>query len=284
MRVDIQQSKYCPSDSVVIDAVATGIRNASKRPSRAPAYGDAQHWPTQEPQAIPFGAPALDLGLWLFSGRVRRHEGWLRLGDEVCEEPAHSRSESALGYNDCKRAVDIVGSLFLLILLAPVLVFLALLVKLDSPGPALFRQTRIGKGGLPFVLWKFRSMRRGVNAYARSPTTWTDRRMTRLGRLLRRTSLDELPQLLNVLTGDMSLIGPRPEMPFIVASYSPLQRARLAIKPGMTGLWQISPARIAPIHENLQFDLHYIRHRNFALDVAILLRTLSVVIGGTENS
>jgi len=108
----------------------------------------------------------------------------------------------------------------------------------------------------------------------------TDPRLTNIGRALRRLSIDELPQLLNVIQGNMSLVGPRPEMPFIVAKYGPQERMRLSATPGITGLWQISPARAMPIHKNLQFDLFYIESRNIFLDIAILLRTITAVVRG----
>jgi lipopolysaccharide/colanic/teichoic acid biosynthesis glycosyltransferase len=123
-------------------------------------------------------------------------------------------------------------------------------------------------------------MRIDAPKYAPSPTSDRDCRLTRIGRLIRRISIDELPQLINVLKGEMSLVGPRPEMPFIVDRYTPLERGRLAVKPGITGLWQVSPARALPIHENLQYDLHYIFHQSLMLDGAILLRTLAAVIRG----
>jgi lipopolysaccharide/colanic/teichoic acid biosynthesis glycosyltransferase len=129
-------------------------------------------------------------------------------------------------------------------------------------------------------MWKFRSMYSGVPRYARSPVSDTDPRLTRLGRALRRMSIDELPQLLNVLKGDMSLVGPRPEMPFIVRKYRPRERLRLNAVPGITGLWQISPARAMPIHQNLYLDLFYIENRNIFLDLAILLRTVTAVVRG----
>jgi lipopolysaccharide/colanic/teichoic acid biosynthesis glycosyltransferase len=179
-----------------------------------------------------------------------------------------------------KRAVDMAGAAVLLAVLAPVLALVALLIRLDSPGPAVFRQRRVGKDGVEFRLWKFRSMRRDAPEYARSPTSDTDARLTRAGRLIRRVSLDELPQLINVLRGEMSLVGPRPEMPFIVAGYTALERRRLAVKPGITGLWQISPARAYPIHEHLEYDLDYIRQQNLVLDGAILLRTVRAVWRG----
>jgi lipopolysaccharide/colanic/teichoic acid biosynthesis glycosyltransferase len=123
-------------------------------------------------------------------------------------------------------------------------------------------------------------MRPDVPAYEASPRSVVDDRLTRIGRLIRRLSVDEMPQLINVLKGEMSLVGPRPEMPFIVAQYGLTECERLEAKPGITGLWQISPARAFPIHENLQYDMHYIRNQNFVLDCAIILRTLAAVIHG----
>jgi lipopolysaccharide/colanic/teichoic acid biosynthesis glycosyltransferase len=110
--------------------------------------------------------------------------------------------------------------------------------------------------------------------YALSPTSSLDPRITKIGAFLRRTSLDEIPQLLNVLKGDMSLVGPRPEMPFIVEQYNALHRQRLRVEQGITGLWQISADRAYSIHENIQYDLYYIHHRNFFMDLAILLHTI----------
>jgi lipopolysaccharide/colanic/teichoic acid biosynthesis glycosyltransferase len=179
-----------------------------------------------------------------------------------------------------KRTCDVVGSLFLLFLLMPLFIVAAVLIKLDSHGPVFFRHYRIGKDGRRFILWKFRSMKTNVPEYEASPRSVVDGRLTRIGRLIRRLSIDELPQLINVLKGDMSLVGPRPEMPFIVARYHPVHRERLVARPGITGLWQISPARAFPIHENLQYDLHYIHNQNFFLDCAIIFRTITAVIRG----
>ena len=179
-----------------------------------------------------------------------------------------------------KRICDVSISIILFLLLLPLFVTVVGLIRLDSPGPALFRHRRVGKDGKEFLLWKFRSMRYGVPAYQPSPTRAADPRLTRVGKLIRRFSIDELPQLLNVITGEMSLVGPRPEMPFIVCGYSEVERMRLRAKPGITGLWQISPARARPIHENLQYDLHYIQHQNLFLDCGILLRTITAVIRG----
>jgi lipopolysaccharide/colanic/teichoic acid biosynthesis glycosyltransferase len=165
-------------------------------------------------------------------------------------------------------------------MLFPLFVLVAILIKMDSPGPVFFRHRRVGKDGDHFVLWKFRSMRTDVPEYEPSPRSVADDRLTRIGRLIRRMSVDEMPQLINVLKGEMSLVGPRPEMPFIVARYHPVECKRLIARPGITGLWQISPARAFPIHENIQYDLHYIRNQNFFLDCTIILRTIAAVIHG----
>ena len=173
-----------------------------------------------------------------------------------------------------KRALDVAVSAVFLLLLAPLCILIATVVKATSPGPALFVQDRVGKDGRLFPMYKFRTMYRDAPQYSYSPGAGDDARITPLGRFLRRTSLDELPQLLNVLLGHMSLVGPRPEMPFIVEQYTPLQRRRLLAKPGMTGLWQLSADRAFPIHENIEYDLYYVRHRSLFMDVAILLHTL----------
>jgi lipopolysaccharide/colanic/teichoic acid biosynthesis glycosyltransferase len=221
-----------------------------------------------------------DLGFWLLCGDVIRHGKWERLRGRA-QSTAKIRQFSLNSSSSLvKRCCDVVGSLALLIVLFPLFILIAALIKLDSSGPVLFRHHRVGKRGKHFVLWKFRSMRMEVPKYENSPRSVEDIRLTRIGRMIRRTSIDELPQLFNVLKGEMSLVGPRPEMPFIVAQYRSVECERLAVKPGITGLWQISPARAFPIHENLQYDLHYIRNQNFFLDCAIILRTITAVIHG----
>jgi lipopolysaccharide/colanic/teichoic acid biosynthesis glycosyltransferase len=183
-------------------------------------------------------------------------------------------------YVFAKRVVDIVVSSLLLVVLAPFLFLIGLMIRLGAPGPALFVQKRTGKNGKLFNMYKFRSMYMGTPRYEVSPTQSSDPRITQLGRFLRRTSLDELPQLINVFLGDMSLVGPRPEMPFIVERYSDQHRRRLQVVPGITGLWQLSVDRAFPIHENMEYDLYYIRNRTFFMDIAILLHTLLFAIGG----
>ena len=183
-------------------------------------------------------------------------------------------------YNAAKRVLDIVGATLLVLILAPLLVIVACIICIESPGNAIFTQTRVGKNGRLFTMYKFRSMHCSEQRYDFSPTSSSDPRLTRVGRVLRHTSIDELPQLLNVIRGDMSLVGPRPEMPFIVAQYSDYQRQRLQVSPGITGLWQLSADRAFQIHENIEYDLYYIHHRTLFMDFAILLHTLFFAVRG----
>lgn len=178
-----------------------------------------------------------------------------------------------LGYELVKRFVDLLFAIICLTFGAPLFLLLAALIRIDSQGPALFKQVRVGQNGTLFEMYKFRSMYVHNSGSDYSPKSPDDPRITRLGRFLRRTSLDELPQVLNVLEGSMSLVGPRPEMPFIVEQYGEKQRQRLQVKPGLTGLWQLSGDRAFLIHENIEYDLYYIQHRNLFMDLAILLHT-----------
>jgi len=183
-------------------------------------------------------------------------------------------------YESFKRIFDLAAALFLLACTAPLWALIAILIRRDSKGPVLFRQMRVGRGGKQFELYKFRSMYVEAPKYGLHPTNFDDPRVTRFGSWLRRTSLDELPQLINVLKGDMSLVGPRPEMPFIVEGYEARHWQRLIVPPGLTGLWQLSGDRNFLIHENIQYDLYYIRHRNFFMDLAILLHTAVFAMKG----
>lgn len=178
-----------------------------------------------------------------------------------------------------KRGFDLVGALALGIVTAPLWIAASLLLRLEGGGPILFAQERVGLAGRRFRLLKFRTMRTDVNPYAPSPESDWDPRVTRSGRLLRVTGLDELPQLINVLRGEMSLVGPRPEMPFIVDGYGPLERERLNVKPGITGPWQVSADRQAEIHENIEYDLYYVSHQSLMLDALILLETAFFTAG-----
>jgi exopolysaccharide biosynthesis polyprenyl glycosylphosphotransferase len=183
-------------------------------------------------------------------------------------------------YDTAKRMFDLLAATAIIALFAPVWLLLCALIRMDSPGPVLFRQLRVGKGGRLFSVYKFRSMRVDAPKYEFSPTESDDPRITRIGRFLRRSSLDEIPQLLNVVRGDMSLVGPRPEMPFIVQQYTAVHRLRLRVVPGITGLWQLSADRAFQIHENIQYDFYYIRNRSLFMDFAILLHTLVFAMNG----
>jgi exopolysaccharide biosynthesis polyprenyl glycosylphosphotransferase len=188
-----------------------------------------------------------------------------------------------------KAGFDRVGAALLLALLSPLLAGLAVAIRLDSPGPVMFRQVRVGKGGREFLIYKFRTMYtdaearlseiRHLNEYDGVLFKMRDDpRVTRMGRWLRRLSLDELPQLLNVLGGSMSLVGPRPPLPQEVAVYPEDMCRRLAVRPGMTGLWQVSGRSDLPWEEAVRLDLRYVENWSLSLDLVILLRTLSAVV------
>lgn len=198
---------------------------------------------------------------------------WAGVIGDCPQAPSSAESTDSWHYALAKRGIDMAVSSLLLVLLSPLLALIAFLIRMSSPGPALFVQKRVGRNGELFDMYKFRSMYTSAPAYDLSPTHSSDPRITRLGRFLRRMSLDELPQLINVFLGNMSLVGPRPEMPFIVERYSAEQRRRLELLPGITGLWQLSADRAFPIHENMEYDLYYMRNRNFFMDVAILIHT-----------
>ncbi len=182
-----------------------------------------------------------------------------------------------------RRAVDIAVSSLALLAAAPVLAVAALAVRLESPGPIVYRQARSGLGGHEFEVLKLRTMVDGAEHIgAGLAINANDPRVTRVGAFLRRTSIDELPNLLNVLRGEMSLIGPRPTLPVQVAQYTPRQRGRLAIKPGITGWAQVNGRASLPWPERIELDLYYIEHRSLALDLQILKRTVAMVLGGGD--
>ena len=180
-------------------------------------------------------------------------------------------------YDLFKRVFDFFTALVGFIIALPLWIVISVCIKLDDWGPVLFKQSRIGLNGKPFNIYKFRTMKPDTEKYAHCPTDRNDIRLTTIGRLLRKLSLDEIPQLINVLKGEMSLVGPRPEMPFIVDTYELYERKRLSVIPGITGLWQVSPARNAEIHDNPEYDLLYIEHRDLSLDVLILILTIVFV-------
>ena len=191
-----------------------------------------------------------------------------------------------------KRWMDVFGSLAAIILLSPVFILVAIWIKLDSPGPLIYRQVRIGQYGRPFHFYKFRSMY--IDSDARRAALLkeneskdgvlfkmkNDPRITRCGRFTRKYSIDEMPQFFNVLLGDMSLVGPRPPLPSEVAQYSLDDRKRLEILPGITCIWQISGRSDIPFREQVVLDKEYIREQSFWKDVLILFRTIPAVLAG----
>jgi lipopolysaccharide/colanic/teichoic acid biosynthesis glycosyltransferase len=217
-------------------------------------------------------------------------------------EAAVSLRRQASLYSAVKRMLDVICSLCLLFLLAPLFAVIALAIRLDSPGPAIFRQRRVGRMGRQFVMFKFRSMHhnadesvhrrfaegyinghcsKGARELASQTTVFkpgNDSRITRVGAWLRRTSLDELPQLLNVLRGEMSLVGPRPAMAYEVEQYSKWHLRRLEVLPGLTGLAQISGRSGLTFERIVRLDVRYIEQRCLALDIGILVRTVPVVL------
>ncbi len=176
-----------------------------------------------------------------------------------------------------KRGLDILLSLSALIVLSPLSAVIAIAIKLDSNGPAIFKQERAGKNGKPFTLYKFRTMKTDAEPFGSSPKTGTDPRLTKMGRILREYSLDELPQLVNVLSGDMSVVGPRPLYLSQIAEWSERQKKRLSVKPGITGLAQVSGRAEITREEKLDLDVTYVETANLFLDAKIILRTLSRV-------
>ncbi len=223
---------------------------------------------------------------------------WSSVTLETISTPRIAEPRAAL-YPIAKRLLDIGCAAVLLVILAPFLALMALAIRLDSPGPAIFRQTRVGKWGREFTMYKFRSMfanadqevhrkfatdyinGNGVNKTEAGQVVYKpngDKRVTRVGKWLRRTSLDELPQLINVLRGEMSLIGPRPAVRYEVEQYSKWHLQRLAVLPGLTGLAQISGRSGLTFEKIVRLDLLYIENRSLIFDLAILLKTIPVVL------
>lgn len=207
---------------------------------------------------------------------------------------AAARQDFAPAGGWCKRVLDVALAVPALIMLSPLLLLVAIAVKIESRGPVLFRQERVGFRGTPFEVLKFRSMHvdASVQAHAADAAAWfagtpsaggyksiRDPRITRVGAILRRTSADELPQLINVLRGEMSLVGPRPAIPYELAHYKSWYFDRLAARPGMTGLWQISGRELRSAAEMMQLDVRYVRTCSPQLDMLLLLLTVPALFG-----
>jgi lipopolysaccharide/colanic/teichoic acid biosynthesis glycosyltransferase len=180
-----------------------------------------------------------------------------------------------------KRAMDVALASLGLLLGAPLLVAAVVAIRLESPGHPIYRQRRVGRGGEPFDLYKLRTMVHGAeHVGAGMAVNEGDPRITRVGAFLRRTSLDELPNLVNVLRGEMSIVGPRPTIPVQVEQYTERQRGRLAVKPGITGWAQVNGRASLPWEERIELDLWYVEHRSLWLDLRILARTAAILARG----
>lgn len=175
-----------------------------------------------------------------------------------------------------KHLFDAIAAFFLILIFSPLMALIAFLIKVTSRGSVFFSHKRVGLNNELFVIHKFRSLHVDTPSYSEKPGAVDDKRITPVGKWLRKTSLDELPQLFNVLKGEMSLVGPRPEMPFLAEEYETWENQRHFVRPGMTGLWQLSPQRQGTIREGISVDLAYIENLSFWNDFKILLRTFKV--------
>lgn len=230
--------------------------------------------------------------IFVWSGLLTSPAGRTRLDVEGHLPLLHLGAPRRLGPSHVlKHVLDRLVALLALLLLSPLLLVLCVAIRLDSPGPAFFRQTRVGRGDVTFTMWKLRTMRCDVGVLppdllelneASGPLfkIRRDPRVTGIGRWLRRTSLDELPQLINVVMGQMSLVGPRPALPSEVAAYLPDVRHRLVVRPGITGLWQVSGRSDLPWADTVRLDQQYVDNWSLLLDVRILVRTARAVLSG----
>lgn len=217
--------------------------------------------------------------------RQERTEAWLAYLD-VADEISVWR---VVYLRWIKRALDFSGALALLIVLSPLMLLIMAAIRLESnSGAVLFRQDRVGKDGAIFTIYKFATMipdrRTQQIPYLgqerrKHHKTRKDPRVTKVGAILRRTSLDELPQLVNILKGEMSFIGPRPELPSIVARYEPWQHERHLVRPGLSGWWQVTGRSDLPMHENTELDIYYVHFCSFLLDLRIFFKTFGALVG-----
>ncbi|TMB99298.1 MAG: sugar transferase [Chloroflexi bacterium] len=214
--------------------------------------------------------------------------------DSAAAPTGEPSAASRLGDGTWKRPLDVLIATAATIGLSPLIAVVAILVRIDSRGPVFFRQERLGRDGKPFRMWKFRSMYHNSEdgRHRDAATAWfaaqpaangykslADPRITRVGRFLRRTSLDEIPQLFNVLNGDMSLVGPRPAIAYELSHYQPWYFERQHVKPGMTGLWQVSGRDTVSAQDMMALDVRYVRERTLWLDVRILFLTIPALLG-----
>ena len=202
---------------------------------------------------------------------------------QTIQQPTAHAAALSRGYDFLKRGFDLCGAVFGLLLLLLPMAVVALVVVIDSPGGPIFRQERLGRGGKPFLMYKFRSMVRDAEPNGPQWAEEHDHRCTKVGAFLRRTKIDELPQLYNILRGEMSFVGPRPERPYFYdrfQTYIPNFRERLAVKPGLTGLAQVNGGYYLPPEKKIVFDLDYISRRSVGLDLWCICKTVCLVLTG----
>lgn len=240
-----------------------------------------QHWTQASPTTPPYPTPEEQVPQTMSPGveHFTLDGSWI--------------ATPATTYDIMKRMFDLVVAGIMFVIVLPIMLVLAVLIRLDSPGPAIFQQKRVARGGRLFTFYKFRSM--WVDARERFPEFYNfsytpdqvqsiylqfeeDPRVTRLGKFIRRTSLDELPNLIHIIHGDMSLVGPRPELPDVIRYYTPEQLAKFSVKPGLTGLAQIRGRGDLSMQETIAADLEYVQNRSFWHDIQILLATVQCVV------
>ena len=297
------------------DTLATPGDAVTVRPSLPPMGGSAVVAPPSNGHAAAEGAPSgpavethagvngngNGTAAWTGTSANGAHREAALAGAWAAEGPAMSATSAAavveldlraarsFYLRSGKRILDVIGASVALVLSAPILLLAALAIKLESRGPVLYRSTRIGRGGRPFTFLKLRSMVHGADQHRHRLSHLNecdgpvfkinrDPRVTRVGRFLRVTSIDEIPQFMNVLLGHMSMVGPRPPIPEEVVQYEPWQLRRLDVRPGITCLWQISGRSRIGFQEWMRLDLEYIRRQSLALDLNILIRTVPAVL------
>jgi len=220
--------------------------------------------------------------------------GWI-MGTGVENKPVKSTNEKTLTYYILKRLIDLIGAAVGLILLMPLLVITAIAVKIDSKGPIFFCQQRVGHHGKVFKMYKFRSMVTNAEDLLSGLKDKnemsgpmfkmkSDPRVTKVGRFIRRTSIDELPQLINVIKGEMSLVGPRPNLPREVENFSEHQKQKLLVKPGLTCYWQVMGRNSIDFHQWIELDIKYIEERTLWGDMKLIFKTLKVLFGDNNAS
>lgn len=217
------------------------------------------------------------------------------LNEEMVESNKLSTNKKVKIYEISKRGIDIVGSLAGITLLSPLYLVVAIWIKLDSKGPIIFSQERVGLNGKRFNMYKFRSMVINAEELKEKLAKQNERkgpmfkikedpRVTKIGKFIRKTSIDELPQLINILKGEMSIVGPRPSLPKEVEQFEDWMMTRLEVKPGLTCFWQVQGRDDIPFEEWMELDVKYVRERNLLLDIKLILKTFTVLLGDKNAS